>query len=124
MVSTANRVILALRAEGVQESRIERVRSRLAKRLSGFQAEYFLVDGDERLVASIPMARLFIASGIARLKELASATLIQVTVDEKQDRVTEIFDKYNLLTLPVVDEYGKLAGVITADDIISVLRQK
>jgi sporulation protein YlmC with PRC-barrel domain/CBS domain-containing protein len=84
----------------------------------------FLVDSDERLSASIPMARLFIASGIARLKELASATLIQVTVDEKQDRVTELFDKYNLLTLPVVDEDGKLAGVITADDVISVLRQK
>ena len=70
------------------------------------------------------MARLFIAAGIARLKDLASATLIQVNVDEKQDRVTELFDKYNLLTLPVVDEDGKLAGVITADDVISVLRQK
>ena len=43
-------------------------------------------------------------------------------MDEHQDRVTELFDKYNLLTLPVVDEDGKLAGVITADDIISVLR--
>jgi Mg/Co/Ni transporter MgtE len=84
----------------------------------------FLVDDEERLSASIPMARLFIAAGIARLKDLASATLIQVNVDEKQDRVTELFDKYNLLTLPVVDEDGKLAGVITADDIISVLRQK
>ena len=60
----------------------------------------------------------------AKLKELATETLIQVTVDENQDRVTELFDKYNLLTLPVVDEDGKLAGVITADDIISVLRQK
>ena len=57
-------------------------------------------------------------------RTLASETLIQVTVDEKQNRVTELFDKYNLLTLPVVDEEGKLAGVITADDIISVLRQK
>ena len=35
-----------------------------------------------------------------------------------------LFDKYNLLALPVVDEEGKLAGVITADEIISVLRQK
>jgi len=84
----------------------------------------FLVDDEERLTAAIPMARLFIAAGIAHLKDLASATLIQVTVDEKQNRVTELFDKYNLLTLPVVDEDGKLAGVITADDVISVLRQK
>jgi Mg/Co/Ni transporter MgtE len=84
----------------------------------------FLVDEDERLDATIPLARLFLASGDAKLKDLASETLIKVSVDEKQDRVTELFDKYNLLTLPVVDEDGKLAGVITADDIISVLRQK
>jgi magnesium transporter len=84
----------------------------------------FLIDADEKLSASIPLARLFAASAGARLKDLGSETLFQVPVDEKQDRVTEMFDKYNLLTLPVVDEDGKLAGVITADDIISVLRQK
>ena len=84
----------------------------------------FLVDADERLSAAIPLARLFIASGGAKLKDLATETMIQVSVDEDQDRVTELFDKYNLLTLPVVDEDGKMAGVITADDIISVLRQK
>ena len=84
----------------------------------------FLIDGEERLAASIPLARLFVAAGSAKLRELAVETMIQVTVDEKQDRVTELFDKYNLLTLPVVDEEGKLAGVITADDIISILRQK
>ncbi|MGA3240509.1 MAG: CBS domain-containing protein, partial [Bryobacteraceae bacterium] len=83
----------------------------------------FLVDEEEKLTAAVPLARLFIASGGVPLKELASGTLIQVSVDERQDRVTEIFDKYNLLTLPVVDEDGKLAGVITADDIISVLRE-
>ncbi len=38
--------------------------------------------------------------------------------------MTELFDKYNLLALPVVDAQGRLTGVITADDIISVLRQK
>jgi Mg/Co/Ni transporter MgtE len=84
----------------------------------------FLVDADERLTASIPLARLFVATGGAKLKDLASETLIQVPVDERQNRVTELFDKYNLMTLPVVDEDGKLAGVITADDIISVLRRK
>src|SRR5262249_55206573 len=84
----------------------------------------FLIDAEERLTAAIPLARIFIAPSGARLKDLASETLIQVSVDEKQDRVTEAFDKYNLLTLPVVDEDGKLAGVITADDIISVLRSR
>jgi len=84
----------------------------------------FLIDEEGRLTAAIPLARLFLAQGESRLQALASETLLQVTVDETQDRVTEFFDKYNLLTLPVVDEEGKLAGVITADDIISILRQK
>jgi CBS domain-containing protein len=84
----------------------------------------FLVDGEGRLAGAVPVGRLFVAESATPLTELASGTLIKVAVDERQDRVTEIFDKYNILTLPVVDEEGKLAGVITADDIISVLRQK
>ncbi|HEX3877231.1 MAG TPA: CBS domain-containing protein [Bryobacteraceae bacterium] len=84
----------------------------------------FLVDADGKLAASVPLARLFLAAGEARLKDLASETLIQVAVDEREDRVTETFDKYNLLTLPVIDEEGKLVGTITADDVISALRDK
>jgi magnesium transporter len=84
----------------------------------------FLVDGEGRLTGSLPLARLFIAAAGARLSDLCAETLIRVPVDEKQDRVTELFDKYNLLTLPVVDDEGRLCGVITADDVISVLRQK
>jgi Mg/Co/Ni transporter MgtE len=38
--------------------------------------------------------------------------------------VAELFDKYNLQTLPVVDQHSKLKGVITSDDVISMLRAK
>ncbi len=91
--------------------------------LDGLNA-LFLIDGEERLIATVPLARLFLATGDAKLRSLAAETLIQTSVDQPQKRITALFDKYNLLTLPVVDEDGKLAGVITADDIISVLRQK
>lgn len=84
----------------------------------------FLLDAQDRLAGTVPVARLFIAEGTAPIKDLAAETLIQVPADEQQDRVTELFDKYNLLALPVVDEDGKLSGVITADDIISVLRNR
>jgi magnesium transporter len=84
----------------------------------------FLVDSKDRLKGVVPVARLFLHEGAQPLAELAVENMIDVPVDERQDRVTELFDKYNLLALPVVDAEGKLTGVITADDIISVLREK
>jgi len=84
----------------------------------------FLVDAGEHLTAAVPLARLFLHEGAIELRSLAAENLISAPVNERQDRVTELFDKYNLLALPVVGKDGKLAGVITADDIISVLRQR
>ncbi len=84
----------------------------------------FLVDSADHLKGAVPLARLFLHEGSTPLASLATEMLVDVPVQEQQDRVTELFDKYNLLALPVVDEERRLAGVITADDIISVLRQK
>jgi magnesium transporter len=84
----------------------------------------FLVDGYDRLRASVPIGRLFLASPQSQLKDLAHETLIQISSGEEADRVVEVFDKYNVLTLPVVDPEGRLAGVITADDVISLLRAR
>jgi magnesium transporter len=84
----------------------------------------FLIDEGERLQGAVPVARLFLHEGSTPLSALAVETLIDVPVTEQQDRVTELFDKYNLLAMPVVDSEGRLTGVITADDIISVLRQR
>jgi sporulation protein YlmC with PRC-barrel domain/CBS domain-containing protein len=82
----------------------------------------FLIDSQGRLAGAVPVGKLLVADPPAPVKSLAASALIKVSLDEKQDRVTAIFDKYNILTLPVVDEEGKLAGVITADDVITVLR--
>ena len=82
-----------------------------------------LIDADERLAGVLPVTRILLAGEDKRLKELALDEVVSVDVHEKAKRVSELFDKYNLLTLPVLDEDRRLAGVITADDIISVLRR-
>jgi flagellar motility protein MotE (MotC chaperone)/sporulation protein YlmC with PRC-barrel domain/CBS domain-containing protein len=84
----------------------------------------FLVDEAGRLTGAVPLARLFVAPPERPLAELATDEPIRVSVDATEQEVTELFDKYNLLTLPVVDEEGVLSGVITADDVITVLRKK
>jgi len=84
----------------------------------------FLVDANDGLVGSVPLSKLFFAPGSTRLQELAAERTLQVTVEERYSRIAELFDKYNLLTLPVVDSDGRLAGMITADDVIALLRRK
>jgi Mg/Co/Ni transporter MgtE len=85
----------------------------------------YLIGESEKLLGAVPLVRLVLAAPDAMLSSLAVEPLISVHhgVDERE--VAEIFDKYNLLTLPVVDEEtGALTGVITADDVISILRAK
>lgn len=88
--------------------------------IEALQAIY-LTNAD-RLAATVPLARLLLAQGDTPLAKLAAENAAQVKVDAKQSRVVELFDKYNLLELPVVDGEGQLVGVITADDVITLLR--
>jgi Mg/Co/Ni transporter MgtE len=83
----------------------------------------FLVDADERLTGTVPLTRLFLAVGESPLKDLATHP-VSVELGEREDRIAELFDKYNLLALPVIDEQHRLAGVISVDDIVNVLRRR
>jgi CBS domain-containing protein len=82
----------------------------------------FLVDGEDRLHCSVPLAKLIFASGSTSLCDLGTQPVLSIESDERQDRVAEVFDKYNLLSLPVVDDHRHLLGVITVDDVVALLR--
>lgn len=84
----------------------------------------YLVDKTDKLVGAVPLAKLVLASPDTPLSQLSADAHISCRPDAGEHEVAELFDKYNLLTLPVVDEEGVLTGVITADDVISILRSK
>jgi len=84
----------------------------------------YLVDAQEKLVGSVPLVSLVLASGGTRLGAITPDHVIFVEANASDKDVAEMFDKYNLLTLPVVDDQQRLAGIITADDIISLLRDR
>ena len=84
----------------------------------------YVVDHDEKLVGSVSLASVALAREDTRLSTLVSQPVISCPGDAEEKDVVELFDKYNLLSLPVLDEQGHLVGVITADDIISLLRSK
>jgi magnesium transporter len=58
------------------------------------------------------------------VNKLLSRDVVYCKEEMTDSEVAELFDKYNLLTLPVVDEQERLTGVITADDVINMLRRR
>jgi Mg/Co/Ni transporter MgtE len=84
----------------------------------------FLLDEQGKLVGAVPLSKLVLADRGEPLLPLSLDPLISVHAGASEQDVAEMFDKYNLLTLPVVDQEGRVTGVITADDIISLLRSK
>jgi len=84
----------------------------------------YLVDDQWKLVGAVPLAKLILAKPEDKLSSLTIEPLISIHAGAKEREVTEVFDKYNLVILPVLDDNGVLTGVITSDDVISLLRAK
>jgi magnesium transporter len=87
-------------------------------------ATLFLVDSNHTLVGAVPLVSLVLAQPGTKLYTLSPTQVIYCAAGCSEKDVAEMFDKYNLQVLPVVDELKKLTGVITADDVISLLRSR
>ena len=83
-----------------------------------------LIDRDAALAGTVPVARLLLAASDQRMSELAFEPRLAVTPDTEDKEVFELFDKYNLRSLTVVDGESHPIGAITVDDIVSRMRAK
>ena len=86
--------------------------------------EVYLLDEKRTLRGAVSLARLVMAQPETRLAVLAEPRVLCCQADMRQNELAEMFDKYNLHALPVVDEAGRMVGVVQADHVISFLREK
>jgi magnesium transporter len=84
----------------------------------------YLVDSHGTLAGAVPLAKLVIAPATTPLLTLLQEPLVFAAEAASDNEVAELFDKYNLMTLPVINDHNKLVGVITSDDVITMLRSK
>jgi Mg/Co/Ni transporter MgtE len=83
----------------------------------------YLTGEHQRLTGAVPLVKIATAAPTTRLAALADAPAT-CDPDTPESEVAALFDKYNLVTLAVADEHGRLAGIITADDVIAMLRHR
>jgi len=86
--------------------------------------EVYLLDDKRVLRGAVSLARVVMAQPEARLAVLAEPRVLFCPADLKQNELAELFDKYNLHALPVVDSQNRMVGVVQADHVISFLREK
>jgi flagellar motility protein MotE (MotC chaperone)/sporulation protein YlmC with PRC-barrel domain len=86
-------------------------------------ATIYLTGPGQKLVGIVPLVKIAISSPAVQLS-LLSEPYIACAPDTPEDEVAALFDKYNLITLAVADEHGRIAGIITADDVITMLRHR
>jgi magnesium transporter len=84
----------------------------------------YLVDSHGTLSGAVPLVNLVLAQPNTPLLSLLQEPLVSAHEETSENEVAELFDKYNLITLPVIDKDNRLVGVITSDDIITMLRAK
>ena len=84
-------------------------------------ATIYLTGAGNVLSGAVPLVRIAISPPDMLLSSLSEAHTT-CAPDTPEREVAELFDKYNLITLAVADEHGRLSGIITADDVISMLR--
>ncbi|MGA2369022.1 MAG: magnesium transporter MgtE N-terminal domain-containing protein [Candidatus Korobacteraceae bacterium] len=84
----------------------------------------FIIGEKDKLLGAVPLAKIVLAPAGTPLMMLSTGHMTTIHPGADEKRIAELFDKYNLLTLPVIDDEGVLTGVITADDVINMLRAK
>jgi magnesium transporter len=83
-----------------------------------------LLDAKAEYSGTVSVARLLLAAAYQTMKELRSEPLLSISADADEGEVFELFDKYNLRMLTVIDEEKRPIGTVTVDDVVSRLVQK
>lgn len=86
--------------------------------------DVYVVDEAEVLVGVVTLKELLTASPEVLVEGVMDEDVTSVEADEDQEQAADILSRYDLLTLPVVDKQKKLLGIITADDVIDVLKEE
>jgi magnesium transporter len=84
----------------------------------------YVVDGEQRLVGVVSFRELFSAAPTAVVRDVMRADVVTVREELDQEAVANVIAESHLMAVPVVDEEGRIQGIVTIDDIVDVVREE
>lgn len=84
----------------------------------------YVLDIKRVIIGIVDIKDLLLADRDALIKDIMETNVVTVNTLEDKEEVTKLFDKYDLVALPVVDKENRLVGIVTIDDAIDVLQDE
>jgi len=113
---------VAVNAESTIQEAIETIRQKREEVENVYYV--FVVDDHQRLAGVVSLKSLLIEPPSRKVKEIMNPQVVSAYVYNDQEEVARLVKKYDLVSIPVVDEHHRLVGRITHDDIIDVLEEE
>jgi magnesium transporter len=84
----------------------------------------YVMDKNRKLEGIIPIRKLILSEPDETIENIMETNIISVHTLDDQEDIANIFRKYDLLAIPVVDKEDRLVGIITIDDIVDIIEQE
>lgn len=84
----------------------------------------YVLDRNGKLIGVLNLRSLILADPDQTIEEIMLRDVISVRVDMDQEEVAQLFSRYDLLALPVVDAEERLVGIVTVDDVVDVIEEE
>lgn len=84
----------------------------------------YVVDPTYRVLGSVELSRLLRSKRVVNVQEIMESEAQTVLATADQEEVARQFERYDLISAPVVDENDRLVGVITVDDVVEVIKEE
>ncbi|MBX3017830.1 MAG: magnesium transporter [Bdellovibrionaceae bacterium] len=84
----------------------------------------YVIDHDQSLLGVVSFRELFAAASGKRIADIMKTDLVKVPVGLDQEQVAKLFQQKNWMALPVIDEWNHIKGIVTFDDIASVIQEE
>ena len=94
------------------------------KDLPGEFLEIFIVDNEFKPIGTVPSSKVLRTPRESKMQDIMAESQLLIPVDMDKEEVGNLFENYNLNSACVIDKNNKLVGMITSDDVLTVLKEE